>query len=133
MGEKCVIILSDAVPVGLQANIASVLSLSLGCSRPDLVGETVTAADGTDIPGISRLPLPILAAPAATLADLHAEARAIPLVVPFTDAALQCKDYDSYRSRLAAQRTDEMVVHGLLLLGARKDVNRIAGQLPLLR
>lgn len=133
MDEKCVIILSESMPVGLKANIASVLSLSLGRNRPDLVGETVTAADGTNIPGITRIPVPILTAPEAALGDLYAQARVMALVVPFTDAALKTKNYDDYRSQLAAQRTEEMVVHGLLLLGARKDVNRIAGRLPLLR
>jgi hypothetical protein len=59
---KPVIILTDDLPVGLEANFAAVLAMSLGRSCPDLVGHETPAADGSVLPGITTVPVPLLAA-----------------------------------------------------------------------
>ena len=62
MEYKAVIILSCDLPVGLQANIASILGMSLGHYKPELIGNIVTTSDEKEINGITTIPVPILTA-----------------------------------------------------------------------
>lgn len=133
MPHKAVIVVSDALPTGLKANVAAVLSMAFGKAHPDLVGPDVTCADGETFAGIVAIPLPILCAPAEALRDLDAAAEALPYRAAYTDAALKTRSYDDYARLLAAAPRDAQPVHGLLLYGPRKAIDRIAGRLPLLR
>jgi len=133
MRHKAVIVVSDALPTGLKANVAAVLSMAFGRAHPDLVGPDVVCADGETRTGIVAIPLPILCAPAETLGELDAAAGSLPFHAAYTEAALQTRSYDDYARHLCATPRHDQPVHGLLLYGARKDIDRLAGRLPLLR
>ncbi len=58
--EKCVMILDERLPVGLIANTAAILGITLGKMRPEAVGADVTDKTGNIHPGIIEFPVPIL-------------------------------------------------------------------------
>jgi hypothetical protein len=133
MEDKGVIVLSDTLPIGLKSNIAAVMGMSLGRYRPDLVGPMVKTADGTELPGITTIPVPVLTADEDTLARLFVDARDLEIVVPFGTAALTTKNYADYQAKLEELTDSEQGIRGLLLLGPKKPVNKLVGQLALLR
>jgi hypothetical protein len=134
MGRKCVVVVDESLPIGLQANIAAVMCLSVGRDQPDVVGETAVDADGESYTGITRIPMPVLMASNEQIGQIAAAARAEALYhACFTDAALETKSYDAYTQRLAETPTDQVVHHGLVLLAGEKAVKRLTSGLPLLK
>lgn len=133
MAFKPVVILAEDLPAGLQANFSVVLGMSLGRLCPDVVGEDTPTRDGTVIPGITTVAVPVLAAPADALADLFNSAEALPVRLAYMRAAWEARDYADYRARMVLAPLADHVAQALLLAGPRKAVDRLCGRLPLLR
>lgn len=134
MDQKAVIVLCDDLPNGLKANIAAVMGMSLGRYQPDLVGPEAQTRDATNLPGITTVPVPILTTDEAGIAKIFSAANGVlDLAIPFGEAALTTKNYTDYIAKLATLSDAEQGIKGLLLLGAKKPVNKLVGQLPLLR
>ena len=132
--EKCVILLSPALPIGMAANTAAVLSVTLGRLRPDMVGADVRDQEGGVHRGIITFPIPILAADEEQLRTLRRQAETAGLTaVDFTDLSQECRTYEEYIERMG--RTPETALRyiGLALCGERKQVDHLTGSLPLLR
>lgn len=132
--EKCVILLSPALPIGMAANTAAVLSVTLGRLRPDMVGADVRDQEGVVHRGIITFPIPVLAADEGQLRTLRRQAEAAGLTaVDFTDLSQGCRTYEEYIERMG--RTPETALRyiGLALCGERKQVDHLTGSLPLLR
>ncbi len=60
--HKCVLVIDNAQPTGIVANIASVLSMTLGCKVNNIVSHDVYDKQGEKHLGITQLPIPILGA-----------------------------------------------------------------------
>ena len=60
--HKCVLVIDNAQPTGIVANIASVLSMTLGCRVSNIVSHDVYDKQGERHLGITQLPIPILGA-----------------------------------------------------------------------
>ena len=133
MPLKPVIILDQTLPIGLKANFAAVLGMSLGRLHPDLVGADTPAGDGAVLAGITTVALPILGAPASDLPGLFAAAADLPLRLAYMRAAYEARDYADYSARIAALPLANHAPQALLLAGPRKAVDRLCGTLPLLR
>ncbi|QKW07736.1 DUF2000 domain-containing protein [Streptomyces sp. NA04227] len=133
--SKCVIVVNDDLPVGLTVNAASVVSLTLGRSVPELIGQDVKDADGAVHLGITLIPVPILKAPAEKVAEIHAAATEDPevVVVGFSDLAQSCRTYDEYIERLGASESAALAYSSVGLFGPRKQLNKWTGSLALLR
>jgi hypothetical protein len=134
---KCVLVIDRALPLGLIANTAAVLSLSLGQRAESLIGPDVIDASGNVHAGITMLPVPTLGASrdeiTALRQRLFAEEFATMLVVGFSGTAQTCKTYTEYREKLAGVESSQLSYLGIGLVGPRKLVNQITGALPLLR
>ena len=133
MSFKPVIILAEDLPLGLKANFAAVLGMSLGQLRPDLVGADTPTADGVTLCGITSVALPVLGAPAADLPSLFMAAEDLPIRLAYMRSAFEARDYADYTARIAAATLADHVPQAILLGGPRKAVDRICGRLPLLR
>ncbi|MFE3027167.1 DUF2000 domain-containing protein [Nocardia tengchongensis] len=132
--SKCVVVVSDDLPVGLQVNAASVITMTLGERVPGLIGPDVKDGDGVLHPGIVLIPVPILTATADAVREMWIGAGENGLVrVGFSALAQSCRTYDEYEDRMASTATGELRFAGVGLYGAKKLVNRLAGSLPLLR
>lgn len=58
--EKCVIVMDEGLPLGLIANTAAILGITLGKTLPEVVGAAVEDASGQSHLGIIEFPVPIL-------------------------------------------------------------------------
>jgi hypothetical protein len=131
---RCVVVLDDALAPGLAANAAAVLALTLGATVDGLVGEAIVDADGEVHPGLVPMGLPVLCAPRAQLGDLRARALAAGVgVVDFPSFGQQTTDYNAFRGRVAQTPTAELEYLGIVLHGSRRAVNRLTGNLRLMR
>ncbi len=133
MSVKPVIVLAESLPVGLKANFAAVLAMTLGKLMPELVGADTPMADGLALPGITTVALPILGAPAADLLPLFVAADGLPVRLAYMRSAFEARTYEDYAGRIAAAPLAQHEPQALLLAGPRKGIDRICGRLPLLR
>lgn len=132
---KVVLVLNRSLPVGLLANAAAVLAFSVSGHIPGGVGQDLYDADGALHQGITRIPLPILAATQDELVSLRYRAGSLDGVgfVDFVDVAQRAKSYVEYEALLAATPFSEMHLLGLCIYGDPGGVRSISGNLPLLR
>lgn len=134
MPTKSVIAVDQSLPIGLKANIAAVLGLSLGREHPELLGETVKTEDEVSFAGITNTPLPILEANPSELADLYWTGGGLGVERwCFTDCALTTKNYEDYTRRCAETASLNMRFHGVLLHGSKKEINKLCSNYPLLK
>lgn len=133
---KCVMILDEALPKGLAANTVAALGLSLGNHVPGLIGPDVSDCDGSIHKGITAVPIPILAVDKDTLKALYGmamkESKEL-LVIEFSTTAQQCHSYDVYCERIIQKSGNDLDYLGICIYGPKKIVNRMCGQLKLLR
>lgn len=134
MSTKSVIAVDQSLPIGLKANIAAVMGLSLGQVHPELLGDEVQSKDEMSFAGITNTPLPILETEALDLAGLYWAAKDEDIERwCFTDCALTTKNYDDYTKRCAETPSKNMQFHGVLLHGPKKKINKLCGNYPLLK
>lgn len=133
--EKCVIVVDEALPLGLIANTAAILGITLGARLPEVVGADVRDDDGNVHMGIIGFPVPILKASSDTLnsirLSLYGGEYADVTAADFTDIAQSCKTYDEFIDKIGT--AEELRYFGIAICGAKKKVNRLTGSLPLLR
>jgi hypothetical protein len=72
---KCVLVLDEQLPVGLAANTAAVLALTLGSRVEALLGPDVRDGSKSVHIGITTLPIPILKADGEKLKRLWLQER----------------------------------------------------------
>jgi len=58
--EKCVMVINAELPLGLIANTAGILGVTLGKLAPQIVGEDVVDQSGNSHRGVVAIPIPIL-------------------------------------------------------------------------
>lgn len=135
--EKCVLVLDERLPLGILANTAAILGITLGRQLPEIVGADVTDQTGRRHLGIISFPVPILKASPEAIRSIR-EALYRPefsalTAADFSDLAQGCKTYGEFTEQLAAVPEHELRYLGLALCGDKKKVNRLTGSLPLLR
>ena len=103
--EKCVMVIDEELPTGIIANIA--------------------------------IPVPILKASKEKLKELRLKLYEPSFseltVVDFSNVAQSCNDYDEFTSKAAQTDGDSFQYFGVGICGAKKLVNKLTGNLPLLR
>jgi hypothetical protein len=131
---KCVIVVQDSMSLGLIANTAAVIALTLG-ARVDIIGPDLNDASSEPHAGLTTIPVPVLKAGAETVAALRAKAaqRDDVFVVDVTDAAQTTTNYDDYREKLEVKASTELEYLGIGMYGDRRAINRLTGSLPLVR
>lgn len=132
--NKAIVVVDSSLSVGMKANIASVLSLSLGACVPDLVGELVVAKDGYPMPGITTIPISILQTQGDMIKSVYEMGLGLGLKGwVFSDCAARSKNYNDYSQALLNCNACDMDFLGILVFGDRKSVNKISGNLQLVR
>lgn len=134
---KCVMVLDGEQAPGVRANTAAILGVTLGARFAQLVGPDAPDGDGEEHPGIIATPIPILKSDGPGLRQLREKLKEPRFqevwCADFSDVAQCCQDYPAYLAHAA--ETPEGAYHylGLLLCGDKKAVNKLTGNLPLLR
>lgn len=135
MNEKCVMIIDAALPLGEIANTAAVLGITLGGKVPGVIGAQVGDGAGNSHAGVIRIPVPILKASRAELGKLRLKLYERQLadltVVDFTELAQGCRTYDEFVDKMSYASTLDYV--GLALYGDKQKINKLTGNLPLLK
>jgi hypothetical protein len=132
---RVAIILDRDLGGGYAANAAAVLAMSIGKRYPELVGGELADRDGNAHPGITSVPIPILAVEAAELPRLREAAMAEGglWTVDFTHAARAARDYGTYERELATLGGTELRYVGIAIAGEKAELKRLTGSLPLFR
>lgn len=135
--NKCVIIIDYLLPIGLIANTAAVLSLTLGKKIDGIIGADVYDSSNHKHTGITNIPIPILKGTKEGIRDMRMrivkEEFLNLLVVDFSNAAQMTKNYEDYTEKLAQFSTEELQYLGIALYGEKKSINKLTGNIPLLK
>lgn len=131
---RTVLVIDRELPIGLAANAAAVLALSLGALESGLPGADFTDASGEPHHGLFPTGLPVLAADAPRITALRTRARKQTVrVVDFPHAGQQTNDYETFRHTVASTPEPDLRYLGVALHGPAKIVRSLTGGLPLLR
>lgn len=135
--EKCVMVVDEKLPLGIIANTAAILGITLGKQLPEVVGEDVYDSMGNGHLGIIRFPVPILKENTEGIRLLRerlSEAEFSDVtVVDFSDLAQSCKTYEEFIDKMAYVAESELHYFGIALCGAKKKINKLTGSMALLR
>lgn len=134
---KCVMVIDQNLQLGMIANTAAVLAISIGKQVEGIVGDDLVDGDGGLHRGITNANIPILRGDATIIRSLktklsqngHGEL----YHVDFCDVAQQCKDYADYTALLAETPAEALNYLGIAICGPDKQVNSLTGSLGLLR
>jgi hypothetical protein len=132
---KCVMVINPELPLGLIANTAAVLAISLGAKIDGIVGEDVLDQAGTVHRGLTTIPIPLLKGNSDVIRSLRTKLLTMGdlYFVDFCDAAQQSKHYDEFTSRLMATSVDNLSYLGIAICGPEREVKSLTGSLALLR
>lgn len=133
--DKFVILIDNDLPSGLIANVSAVLSLSMGQIVTGIVGNDVTDKSGITYKGVTNIPIIILGSNKKQLKLLIAESSNLEGVttIGFNTLALKSKNYQEYTEKMVNTSTESLEYVGVALFGQRNLVDKITGNLPLLK
>ena len=135
--KKCVLVIDNEQPIGMVANTASVLSITLGKQVEGMVSHDIYDKQGEKHLGITQMPIPILGASKEQIKEirkrlLSAEENEL-LLVDFTNIAQQAKTYENYESQMLETTEDSIQYIGIGIYGDKKKINKTTGNLSLIR
>lgn len=135
--EKCVMVIDENLPLGIIANTAAIMGITLGKQMPDVVGNDVTDQSGNRHLGIIEFPVPILKGTPELIKEIREKLYQPEFedlsVVDFSDLAQSCKNYEEFIEKMAEVPESSLLYFGLAICGAKKKVNKLTGSMPLLR
>lgn len=135
--EKCVMITDETLPLGIIANTAVILGITLGRQMPEVVGTDVADQSGNMHLGIIEFPVPVLRGTKESIKEMRErlyQPDYVDLtVVDFSDLAQSCKTYDEFIEKMGCTPESDLRYFGVAIFGAKKKVNKLTGSLPLLR
>jgi len=132
---KQIIILEPNQAIGLLINTSSILAITLGDKIKNLRGEDTIDKDGVKHLGVINSPLPILQASQEELKKIYKKALDDNdiLVADFTTLAQSCKTYDEYIQKCLNTKNEDFEIIGLALYGPKKKINKLIGNLKILK
>ena len=135
--EKCVMVIDEHLSLGIIANTAAIMGITLGKKMPEVVGADVTDKTGNEHLGIIEFPVPILKGNAESMKAIREKLYEPDFsdltVVDFSDLAQSCKTYEEFIGKMKAVSEVDLNYFGNAICGAKKKVNKLTGNMPLLR
>lgn len=135
--EKCVMIIDENLPLGIIANTAAIMGITLGKAMPEVVGADVMDQSGNKHLGIIEFPVPILKGNAENMKEirekLYQPGFEDVTVVDFSDLAQGCKTYDEFIEKMKQVQEETLSYMGIAICGPKKKVNKLTGSMGLLR
>ena len=134
---KCVMIIDKSLPVGLIANTAAVLALTIGRRVEGIIGKDVKDRAGQVHAGITQLPIPLLKGDSDSIRSirdrlLDLDCKDI-FFVDFCDVAQRSKTYAQYRETLQRTPVDQLIYLGIAVCGPKRQIDKLTGNIGLLR
>lgn len=135
--EKCAMIIDERLPLGIIANTAAIMGITLGKQMPEIVGANVYDKTGNEHLGIIEFPVPILKGNVDIIKTirekLYEPEFADLTVVDFSDLAQGCKTYDEFIEKMQTVSETDLNYFGIAICGSKKKINKLTGSMPLLR
>lgn len=135
--EKCVLLMDGALPLGVAANTAAILGVTLGKQVPEVVGKDVADQDGNCHLGIIGFPVPVLKSSAGQMKEIREKLYQPEFqdltVVDLSQLAQGCRTYGEFIGKMARTQAGELSYLGLAICGNKKKINQLTGSMPLLR
>lgn len=135
--EKCVMVIDEHLPLGIIANTAAIMGITLGKKMPEVVGADVTDKTGKEHLGIIEFPVLILKGNAESIKTIRERLYEPDFsdltVVDFSDLAQGCKTYDEFTEKMKEVSEIDLNYFGIAICGSKKKVNKLTGSMPLLR
>lgn len=135
--EKCVMVIDENLPLGIIANTAAIMGITLGKKMPEVVGSDVVDKTGNEHLGIIEFPVPILKGSMDSIKAIREKLYEPDFsdltVVDFSDLAQSCKTYDEFIGKMGTAAETDLNYFGIAICGAKKKVNKLTGNIPLLR
>lgn len=135
--EKCVMVIDENLPLGIIANTAAIMGITLGKEMPEVVGSDVTDQSGKEHLGIIEFPVPILKGSQDIIKEIREKLYQPDFqdltVVDFSDLAQSCKTYEEFIEKMRSVSEGTLKYLGLAICGSKKKVNKLTGSMPLLR
>lgn len=130
-------IIDENLPLGIIANTAAIMGITLGKKMPEVVGTDVTDKTGNEHLGIIEFPVPILRGNAGLIREIREKLYepnfADLMVVDFSELAQGCKVYEEFIDKMRLTEEHDLQYLGVAICGAKKKVNKLTGSMPLLR
>ena len=134
---KCVMIIDSELPIGIQINTAAALGISVASGIKGLIGKRLSDRDGKQYEGVTNIPIPILALNKEEIKQKYddvLERKNDELkVIAFSDVAQKSLSYDDYEAKLALTPYNQVSLLGICIYGPKKIVNKMTGNLKILR
>lgn len=135
--EKCVMVIDENLPLGIIANTAAIMGITLGKKLPEVVGADVYDRTGNEHLGIIEFPVPILKGNADIIKNIREKLYDSEFsdltVVDFSDLAQGCKTYSEFIEKMNNIAETDLNYFGVAICGAKKKVNKLTGSMALLR
>ena len=135
--EKCVMIIDESLPLGIIANTAAIMGITLGKEMPEAVGADVYDKMDNKHLGIIEFPVPILKGNAEIIKTIRQKLYEPEFsdltVIDFSDLAQGCKTYNEFIEKMKKASENSLNYFGVAICGAKKKVNKLTGSMPLLR
>lgn len=130
-------VIDEHLPLGIIANTAAIMGITLGKTMPEVVGANVTDKTGNEHLGIIEFPVPILKGSTESIKAIREklyEPDFSDLTVDdFSDLAQGCKAYDEFIEKMKEVSEIELNYFGIAICGEKKKVNKLTGNMALLR
>lgn len=134
---KCVMIIDPELPTGIQINTAAALGISIASAVSGLIGKKLLDRDGNMYEGITNIPIPILELKKEEIKQKYAELLQMQndelKVIAFSDVAQKSMRYKDYEERLSQTPYKQIDFLGICIYGPKKIVNKMTGNLKILR
>jgi len=135
--KKGVLVIDSELPMGIIANTAAILGITLGYKHQCIVGDDITDASNQSHLGITNIPIPVLKGTKQLIKELLAEVKSKynneVTVVDFSKTAQLSTDYDDYTVKAKNLSSDEFEYLGIGIYGPKRIVNKLTGSIALLR
>lgn len=132
--NKLVLIIDSSLELGLIANTAAVLALSVGARHPELIGEDIQDGGGEVHIGITSIAIPVLASEEALLTTLVQKVAGTQVeLVSFSKIAQSIHSYEEYSQVLGQTSGSNIRYSGIAIYGPKKMIDSLTGSLPRLK
>ena len=135
--EKCVMVIAENFPLGIIANTAAIMGITLGKKMPEVVGSDVVDKTGNEHLGIIEFPVPILKGNVDSIKAIREKLYEPDFsdltVVDFSDLAQSCKTYDEFIGKMGTAAETDLNYFGIAICGTKKKINKLTGSMGLLR